>query len=159
MSVVETWKRRPDGRTAAAVHRRPARSGIAGDVQASVRSRWRPARASLGAGRIAAASGSAAEVAVRGGLDRRQFGRVGGGGRGERHLLRDGGIAGIMARDQGGKTHGFPAEPGIVFPVYGVFAAVRGYEEWQAISSSDPGRVIGWGLRGVGGRRRSCWRT
>ena len=65
------------------------------------------------------------------------------------------GWRGIMARGQGGQNRaGFPAEPGMVFPVYGVFAAVRGYEEWQAISSADPGRVIGWGLRGVGGRRR-----
>jgi hypothetical protein len=60
-----------------------------------------------------------------------------------------------MARGQGGQNRAdFPAEPGTLFPVYGVFAAVRGYEEWQAISSSDPGRVIGWGLRGVGGHRR-----
>jgi D-apionolactonase len=65
------------------------------------------------------------------------------------------GWRGIMARGQGAQNReGFPAEPGMLFPVYAVFAAVRGYEQWQAVASSDPGRVIAWGLRGSGGRRR-----
>jgi hypothetical protein len=64
------------------------------------------------------------------------------------------GWRGIMARERGRQHRaGFPAEPGMVFPVYSVFAAVRGYDHWQAIASADPGRVTGWGLRGAGGRR------
>jgi hypothetical protein len=60
-----------------------------------------------------------------------------------------------MARDENKQRHAsFPAEPGMVFPVYLVFSALAGFEVWQAIASTDPRRVIGWGLRGSVGRRR-----
>lgn len=65
------------------------------------------------------------------------------------------GWCGIMTRDQS-SPHGtgLPAEPGMVYPVYWVFAALSGFDRWESVSSDDPGRVIGLGLLGEGGRRR-----
>jgi hypothetical protein len=65
------------------------------------------------------------------------------------------GWRGIMAREQGLQNcAGFPAEPGMLFPVYGVFAAVSGYKRWQGILSGDARRVVGLGLRAATGKRR-----
>jgi D-apionolactonase len=65
------------------------------------------------------------------------------------------GWRGIMAQEKDAQ-HGplFPAEPGMVFPVYLVFMAVSGFSRWVRVSSSDPRRMIGFGLQGEGIRRR-----
>jgi D-apionolactonase len=65
------------------------------------------------------------------------------------------GWRGIMAREENGPWNArFPAEPGMIYPLYLVLSALARFEKWQAIASDDSRRVIGMGLRGTGGRRR-----
>ncbi|MCL4176988.1 MAG: hypothetical protein KJ072_04495 [Verrucomicrobia bacterium] len=65
------------------------------------------------------------------------------------------GWRGIMAQARDARNGAlFPAEPGMVFPVYLVLRALCGSWRWVSISSSDPRRMLAFGLQGNGSRRR-----
>ena len=62
---------------------------------------------------------------------------------------------GVMARSNGSPDRvKFPAEPGMVYPVYLVLAALKGFERCHSVWSDAPQRVIGLGLWGDDDRRR-----